>query len=141
MRGFVWKVEVTAGAGSVCERGVEGRRDDVLSSEVLLTWRASVLISAMLSLSSGSLPVCLAGWCEGTPEAVEMDMVCSDSSSLGGDAVLLEGRAVVAGAERVLARSSMAFRRWRSSSCCESACAAGKDVKCAAVMAASCEKA
>jgi hypothetical protein len=119
----------------------------VLSSEVLLTWRASAFVSAMLSLSSGSLPVCLTGWCEGTLEAVEMDMVCSGSSSLGGDAVLREGRAVGAGAgagagaERVLARSSMAFRRWRSSSCCESACAAGEDVKCAAVMAASCEKA
>lgn len=130
-----------AGAGSVCERGVEGRRDDVLSSEVLLNWRASVFASAMLSLSSRRVPVCLTGRCEGTLEAVEWDMSCSCSSSLGGDAVLLEGRAVVAGAERVLERSSMAFRRWRSSSCCESACAAGEVEKSAAVMAASCEKA
>ena len=71
-------------------------------------------------------------------------MVCSSSSSLGGEggeAVLVEDRTVEAGAARVLERSSMAFRRWRSSSCCESACAAGEDEKCAAVMAASCEEA
>lgn len=38
-----------SGWGSVCERGVEGLREVMLSSEVLLSWRARVLLSPMVS--------------------------------------------------------------------------------------------
>lgn len=124
---------------------MEGRRDDMLSSEVLLSWRASVFTSPMLSLSSGRvlawMPVCFAVRWEGALEVVVGWDSSWSSSSTGGDAVLREGRAVAAGAERVVERRAMASRRWRSSSCCESSGAAGEDEKCAAVMAASCENA
>ena len=61
---------MVSGAGSVCERGVDGRRKDMLSSEVLLSWRASVFASTMLSLSSREVPVCLADRSEGALETV-----------------------------------------------------------------------
>lgn len=142
---------MVSGAGSVCDRGVEGRCDDMLSSEVLLSWRASVFASPMLSLCSGRVPVWapvrFVGRREGALETVEWDRcwpsssVSPSSSSVCGDDVLDKGRTVAPGAERAVECSAMASRRWRSSSCCGSPCAAGEDEKCAAVMAASCEKA
>lgn len=47
-----------SGWGSVCERGVEGLREDMLSSDVLLSWRASVWLSPMAAASAA------AGWLE-----------------------------------------------------------------------------
>jgi len=43
----------TSDEGSVWERGVVGRRDERLSSDVLLSWRTSVLASYRPSASSG----------------------------------------------------------------------------------------
>jgi hypothetical protein len=56
-----------SGWGSVCERGVEGLREDMLSSDVLLSWRASVLLSPMASAAAGWLELegdasCIAGF-------------------------------------------------------------------------------
>lgn len=44
--------------GAVCARGVVGLRDFMLSSEELLSWRASVFASPAVSCSAGELTVC-----------------------------------------------------------------------------------
>jgi hypothetical protein len=161
LRGCVgYVVGVLPREGSVCDRGVEGLRDDMLSSEVLLNWRASMLASLMISLELGRVRVCSAVWCEGVcmwrvSTAAERERCwrssssslvwLSSASSLDGSEASREGRVVAAGAERVVERSDMASRRWRSSACWESSRAAVEeaveDGMSGAVMAASCEKA
>lgn len=148
--------------GSVCDRGVEGLRDGMLSSEVLLNWRASTLASLKISLELGRVRVCSVirgeGVCMWRVSVAEWELCwlssssssssssslvwLSSASSLDGSEASREVR-VVAGAERVVERSDMASRRCRSSACWESSRAAVEDEggMSAAVMAASCEKA
>jgi hypothetical protein len=52
-------VEEKSKEGSVWARGVVGRREEVLSSEALLSWRERVLESLMLSVSSWMLMACM----------------------------------------------------------------------------------
>lgn len=161
MRGCVgYVVGVLPREGSVCDRGVEGLREGMLSSELLLNWRASMLASLMISLELGRVRVCSAVRREGVcmwrvSTAAEWERCwlssssslvwLSSASSLDGSEASREGRVVAAGAERVVERSDMASRRWRSSACWESSRAAVvdgvEDGMSAAVMAASCEKA
>ena len=95
--------------GAVWERGVEGRRELMLSSEVLLSWRTSVLASPMLAVSSGRLLSCCTGtWVvmegdgeeDASPSTVSME-------STGPDFGL---RAVPVGRARSF-EADMAFRR------------------------------
>jgi hypothetical protein len=118
--------------GSVCERGVVGRGLEVtLSSEVLLSWRASVLVSPMLSVSSerpsSSLDVSRAG-----AVATVGRVIASSMESAGGVGVCVALQTGVGpGCEEDV---FMAFRRWTRSSCCGSSLG-GKDTL--GVMAAS----
>lgn len=90
--------------GSVCERGVVGRREEMLSSEVLLSWRERTLLSLILSVSSGILSARLAG-----------NVAATVVGSRREASVLLGVRTGV-GPEAVVADVFMALRRWTTSS-------------------------
>jgi hypothetical protein len=98
--------------GSVCARGVVGRREVRLSSDVLLSWRARVLPSPIVSASSAKLNAGLFGYVvvEGASSST-MAVVVKDGVFMG----LRTGVGPERGVYVV-----MALRRWtRSSSRCE----------------------
>jgi hypothetical protein len=90
--------------GSVCERGVVGRREEMLSSEALLGWRERTLVSLMLSVSSGILSTRLAG------------NVAAATVGSGREASVLLGVRTGVGLEAVVADVFMALRHWTTSS-------------------------
>lgn len=90
--------------GSVCERGVVGRREEMLSSEVLLGWRERTLESLMLSASSGILSARLAG------------NVAATILGSGRRASVLLGVRTGVGPEEAVADVFMALRHWTTSS-------------------------
>jgi hypothetical protein len=107
--------------GSVCERGVVGRLEVMLSSDVLLSWRERALLSPMLSVSSGRLSARL-GWnAVGAASADWVPVSCMGSWKEASVLVkLLPG--VGAGGEGAVV---MALRRWMRSSCRASSFAGG----------------
>lgn len=110
-----------SGWGSVWERGVEGRREVMLSSDALLSWRASVLLSPMAAAEGG----------------LEREQDASSAAGFVGAGAffgLLRGIgpvwALVVG---------MDFRRWTRSSCCRSSFTFSGGERFEAVMAAGSE--
>lgn len=90
--------------GSVCERGVVGRLEVMLSSHVLLSWRERALPSPMPSVSSARL------------DAASKERAAFSCRGSGREASVLVrlGRGISAEGE---AAAVMALRRWMRSSC------------------------
>ena len=72
VRGCEKYVDTVSNDGAVCERGVEGRRDDVLLSDVLLSRRADMLASPA-AVESMKLPGGPDWFSAGYVEAVDWD--------------------------------------------------------------------
>jgi hypothetical protein len=107
--------------GSVCERGVVGRLEVMLSSDVLLSWRESAVLSPMLSMSSGRLSARLPWNAVGAASTDWTTFSCMGSER---EASVLVGfrTGVGAGWEGAVV---MALRRWMRSSCRGSSFAGG----------------
>lgn len=71
LRGWKWKAASVSEEGSVCARGVVGRRDEMLSSEVLLSSRARVLPSPIMSVSPRGVSASRGAGVEGAVAAVD----------------------------------------------------------------------
>lgn len=108
-------MEEKSADGSVWARGVVGRLEVLLSSDELLSWRASELVSPMLSVSSGALSIGAGRW-SGLRAATSI------ARSPAGCAVDGLRAGVGPGGEGAVV---MALRRWMRSSCRSSSFAEG----------------
>jgi hypothetical protein len=124
--------------GSVCERGVVGRLDEMLSSEVLLSWRTRVLDPPMVSVSVSASSRILVACMSNDVLGVAAKTVGETSSSItsAGRVGALVGLRTAKGSWWEL-WVVMALSRWMRSSCRGSSFAVGgKDTL--GVMAAHC---
>jgi hypothetical protein len=118
---------------SVCERGVVGRLEEMLSSDVLLSWRARALLSAMRSMSSARMCAGLAGYAGGAARTAGWEeRSCIETTEVAAAAAaaaacVLGGVRTGVGPERevavVMVLSRPTRSSWRGSSFAEG----GKD--------------